>query len=789
MSEFIEAPVKVSRSIGVNWKDSIEHQSAIPISEIYQEIREPSDELSKQIEVIRDLASQREAASQNGEREQVGRLKAQISRLKKNLPMFTPSGVFPDGNKTSAAIRDYSQRLVVDIDLDDNRHLLPSGFDELKKKIGADPHVESVFSSPTGLGLKAIVRVPNGKEGHRWAILAVNRYFKEQFDVEVDASGKDVSRGCFLSADPQIITKHAEPLDIISWSPQEKHCSHSSIRHKSLGSKMGLTEEQCRMMLEYVCPESRDTWIRMGLALKHEFGAQGYKIWEEWSAKSVKWGLEKDPMKVWNDFDPHSITLGSLVYLAKMEGWRPSAEDWRLDLAGLTDELPKISRGLFNPLLEEYLELLAENQNNLPYEVAVCCFLGVLSFAIGGNKVLRVRGKWKAKGQLWLALVGRPGSGKTHIIDALGMDYLHARELQDEQAASREFEEANNNEDSESSTGPAESRRLTADSITLEALFHNHSKPVNQAGFGVHTDEILAMVNGMDQYKGKGNDKQIWLKMFNHGTAEMTTIAANRKINSLFVPLLGGVQPDKLDQLIGAEKQGDGFAARFLMCHGERGEVLSVERRKELARLLEKHGGSQQIESLLEALIQIRDQQTTVEMTEEAEDHFLHYEEYLDKLAREAAPAQQSAYSKLNTYTYRVALLLHYWFELLNGSNPDDQATKLGLETAERTTLIMEYFRESMLLSYGIVQTPKEEQACQLVMKKVRELGRKATCEKVKQSLRKSFSRFGISPANGYRYVGELIDKLCSDNMKFLTKQKPADGGEIYLEICTEVQK
>ena len=98
---------------------------------------------------------------------------------------------------------------------------------------------------------------------------------------------------------------------------------------------------------------------------------------------------------------------------------------------------------------------------------------------------------------------------------------------------------------------------------------------VNQAGFGVHADEILAVINGMDQYKGKGNDKQIWLKIFNHGTAEMTTVSVNRKIDSVFVPLLGGIQPDILEKLIGYEKQADGFAARFLMCHAERGAVLS----------------------------------------------------------------------------------------------------------------------------------------------------------------------------------------------------------------------
>ena len=786
MNKTILSNPTISIAQGINWTDpEVCKQKELTLGEVYELIRSPRAEDLDQINRLRQLEEKRQTTS---DAEEAGRLKEQIAKCKKNLPMFTPSGSFPEGNRRCAELTSYSSRIIADIDFEDNKHCLIDRFEEVKEGLSQDPFVESVFDSPSGNGLKAVVIVDTGPEEHRLAFEAVRRYFNENFDLNLDKSGSDLARECFLSYDPKIKVKEASALDVQAWKPIKKQKAHSSFRERSVGSNLKVSKEQCREVLAFISPEERNTWIRVGLALKHEFGDGGYQLWSDWSAGSEKWNEVEDPIKVWNSFDPHTITMGSLIYLAKMGGWKPPAEHSIFDIRALTHELPKIPRGLFNPLLEEYFELLAESQNNLPYEVAVCCFLGVLSFAIGGNKVLRVRGKWKAKGQLWLALVGRPGSGKTHIIDAVGMDYLHAREPQDEQAARREFEEANYNENSESSSGPAESHRLTADSITLEALFHHHSKRVNEAGFGVHADEILAVVNGMDQYKGKGNDKQTWLTIFNHGTAEMTRIGANRKINSVFVPLLGGVQTEKLDELIGSEKQSDGFAARFLMCHGERGEVLSVERRKELARLLTKHGGSQQIESLLEELLRIRDQQTTVEMTEEAQDHLLHYEKYLDELASEAAPAQELAYSKLNTYIYRVALLLHYWCELLKGNDPDDQATKLGLETAERTTLIMEYFRKSMLLSYGIVQTPKEQQAYDAVISKVQELGGEATCEKVKQSLRKSLGRFGISTKDAYRRVGEMIDDLCSDDMKVLTKENPADGGT-YLKICTEVQK
>ena len=544
---------------------------------------------------------------------------------------------------------------------------------------------------------------------------------------------------------------------------------------------MGSSLELCRNLLTFISPDGRSTRTHVGMALKNELGDQGYELWVEWSTKASEWGGEKDPSEIWKDFDPNSLTMSSIIFLAKLGGWDPSSKDGLLAITRSETILPKIPRNIFDPETEEYLELLAENQSNLPYEVAFCCLLGALSFAIGGNKVLEVREKWRAKGQLWLALVGKSGSGKTHIMDATGMDLLHRQQRLEREAARKDFEEATENSiEGAIPTEPAANRRLTADAITLEALFHHHSMPVNQAGFGVHADEILAVINGMDQYKGKGNDKQIWLKIFNHGTAEMTTVSVNRKIDSVFVPLLGGIQPDILEKLIGYEKQADGFAARFLMCHAERGAVLSVERRLELGRLLTEHSGSKQIEKVLSQLLKIRDQLASVKLSPEAQMHFLRYEKYLDDLSEEVAVAQHLAYGKLTTYIYRVALLLHYWSELSKDIISPDQTT-LDLETAEQTTFVMEYFRLSMLHSYGIIQNPKDLQARQVLLDKVQELGKRATKEKLKQTLRNSFVKFGVSNQDGYRFVGNLIQELLENQV--LDQVAAQNKSRPYLKI------
>ena len=577
-----------------------------------------------------------------------------------------------------------------------------------------------------------------------------------------------------------VLTECGKSLAEDSYRQEEHQKPIASSRQAPVFLKMGLGIEQCRKIIHFISPADH-TWTSVGSALKHELGYQGYDLWLEWSCSSGEWSNDYDFQQVWDELSPQDITMSSIIHWAHLNGWQPDTPI--LDVSDLRQQLPRIPRGILGVEVETHLGLLAESQGNLPYEAAFCCFLGALSFAIGGNKTLYVQEGWKAKGQLWLALVGASGSGKSHILNACGMGFLKQQEIEEAEAAKTEFEEACINlPEGEAPRAPNNTRRLTADSITTEALFHHAAKEVNEAGFGVYADEILAVVNGMDQYKGKGGDQQAWLTIHNHGPAEMTRIGENRKIKSCFVPLLGGIQPAELKKLIGYEKQGNGFAARFLMCHAERGEVLEVERRLELGRMISDNKGRAHIEAMFQKLLNIRDQKAVIKMTLEAEMHFLRYMKYLDDLAITAEPAEESAYRKLQTYIYRVALLIHYWSELQVDRDPDSQ--ELGLRVAEQTTCIMEFFRESMLHSYGIIQSSIGDQALQSVINKVRTHGRQATREKIKQSLRSSIPRIlKIETKEGFKKAGELIDEL-------LKKGVLAEDQDLkILKIGTEVQK
>jgi len=114
--------------------------------------------------------------------------------FKKTLPIVLFSGEFEARN--DEAIARHSQFIVLDFD-----HIDVASS---KALLSTDPYVYSCWVSPSGDGLKALVKVSN-PERHRDHFRALCTYFHKQYDLEVDESGVNESRACFESYDPEIV--------------------------------------------------------------------------------------------------------------------------------------------------------------------------------------------------------------------------------------------------------------------------------------------------------------------------------------------------------------------------------------------------------------------------------------------------------------------------------------------------------------------------------------------------------------------------------------------------------
>lgn len=130
--------------------------------------------------------------------------------LKKKLLSFTPAGVFD--RRTESGLTTPAHMIVLDVDYSDPKKCMHVAY--------IDDHVRYGFVSPSGNGYKYIVPIAASKDIESWkdyyynafAVLAVR--FKDKYNIDLDPSGKNINRICFVSYDPNLVDKEAKPIVI-----------------------------------------------------------------------------------------------------------------------------------------------------------------------------------------------------------------------------------------------------------------------------------------------------------------------------------------------------------------------------------------------------------------------------------------------------------------------------------------------------------------------------------------------------------------------------------------------
>lgn len=143
---------------------------------------------------------------------------------KKQLPAYIFTGI-ASGNRYKFDISGYTSLIVVDIDKLETIELI-------KSQLKSDRHVISVWTSPSGNGLKALFNVEyanplNDEEIwvlHEYcAFPQIENYLSTNYGIQVDRTGADITRLCFVSSDSDIhLKREFEPfiIDITLTSKQ-----------------------------------------------------------------------------------------------------------------------------------------------------------------------------------------------------------------------------------------------------------------------------------------------------------------------------------------------------------------------------------------------------------------------------------------------------------------------------------------------------------------------------------------------------------------------------------------
>ena len=80
--------------------------------------------------------------------------------------------------------------------------------------------------------------------------------------------------------------------------------------------------DRIREALQFIDASDRETWLRMGMAIKSELADTGFDLWEAWSLQAESFNT-KDARDVWKSIRAGGkVTIGTLFYEAKANGWR-----------------------------------------------------------------------------------------------------------------------------------------------------------------------------------------------------------------------------------------------------------------------------------------------------------------------------------------------------------------------------------------------------------------------------------------------------------------------------------
>ena len=244
-------------------------------------------------DVLRDIQGGRYKAEVEKIRNSLNSATNEAAELKERLPGIMFSGLF--SKRSAKGLKAKSGLICADLDKVEN-------IEAVRVKIQRDPHTLAVFVSPSGTGLKVLLRIDPERE-HLESFTATERYFLKTFEVKIDPFCKDVCRLCFVSYDPKLF------LNL-----EAKKLNYEEMAEVSMPENFGgRTRQDVTDLLTKIEPRpDYPTWIKIISAVYSELE------YEDALAVLKNWSPEEVPGEYAEKYRSRldHVGVGTLVYLA-----------------------------------------------------------------------------------------------------------------------------------------------------------------------------------------------------------------------------------------------------------------------------------------------------------------------------------------------------------------------------------------------------------------------------------------------------------------------------------------
>ena len=262
-------------------------------------------------------------------------------------------------------LKQHTSLVTIDID-----GLNPSEIPDLLGQLAQMPEVVLAFVSPSGVGIKVIVRVnptPQNAQEHKGAFQGCVEFFGDlatEFGFKIDTSGSDVSRLCYLAHDPlAVVNTNAMPIE---WD-RDAYLRHLASAEKQRSERANVSVEYKGDVdvaaLDFIDPDAKikdpnppelnpdaelegyQVWILVGMACRNS--GVPLEVWDTWSQRGEKYRAGECDRK-WQSFggktdDDKKVTWATVVSIAKANGYKPKRSKRRapVRLSQLPDYKPR----------------------------------------------------------------------------------------------------------------------------------------------------------------------------------------------------------------------------------------------------------------------------------------------------------------------------------------------------------------------------------------------------------------------------------------------------------------
>jgi hypothetical protein len=245
-------------------------------------------------------------------------------------------------------------------------------------------------------------------------------------------------------------------------------------------------------------------------------------------------------------------------------------------------------------------------------------------------------------------------------------------------------------------------RQLVIKDATQEAMLK--ALYDNPHGFAGIYDELAAFLKSFNKYKSGGGDEEVMLSLFSG-----KSISVNRKssepifIEKPFISIIGSIQPQVLINLLGNNKIDNGFTHRFLFAFPD--NVIRED--------LSDDDVPEHIEELYQTFIN----RILIPEFFHADGYPAHkinlskdgYEAYKifrrrinDTINNEKSDAISGIYAKLDTYSLRIALILHVM--RIGCNDPDIEPYQVSADTFQKVGELIQYFEHNALKVFKLME-------------------------------------------------------------------------------------